>query len=289
MELTVELPAGPIHYRVYDAQDAQGETLVFVHGFAVDGRLWEPVALRLAAAGMRCIVPTWPFGAHTTPMKPGADVSPPGAARIIADFLTALDLHDVTIVGNDSGGAVTQLLVTSDPGRIARLVLTSCDSFDNFPPGPFKTLSRAAHLPGVGVLLAQAMRFEPILRSSIAFGAVNAQRQPTELLRSFVAPLIKDRRVRADALRFFGAADTADTLAAGAKLPDLTMPALLVWGQDDTLFPLSDAERLQAALADCTLVVVPEARTFVPLDQPEAVATAIAEFVAAHPLAGSTR
>ena len=284
MELTVDLPAGTISYRVYDAQDGHGETLVFVHGFAVDGRLWEPVALRLAAAGMRCIVPTWPFGSHTTPMDPAADISPPGAARIIADFLAALELEDVTIVGNDSGGAVTQLLVTSDPSRIARLVLTNCDSFDNFPPGPFKRLSRLAQVPGVGFVVAQGMRFEPILRGRSAFGEVNAHRQPTELLRSFVAPLINDRRIRRDALRFFGAADTRDTLAAAAKLPDLQIPALLVWGEDDTLFPLSDAERLRASLADCTLVTVPDAKTFVPLDQPEAVAAAIAAFVAARPV-----
>src|SRR5689334_12960973 len=105
MEHTVDLPAGTIGYRVYDAQDGQGDTLVFVHGFAVDGRLWEPVALRLAAAGLRCIVPTWPFGSHTTAMDPNADISPPGAARIINDFLTALELDGVTVVGNDSGGA----------------------------------------------------------------------------------------------------------------------------------------------------------------------------------------
>ncbi|RNL80976.1 alpha/beta fold hydrolase [Nocardioides marmorisolisilvae] len=288
MELTVELPAGPIHYRVYDARDGQGETLVFVHGFAVDGRLWEPVALRLAAAGLRCIVPTWPFGSHTTPMNPGADVTPPGAARIIADFLAALDLEDVTIVGNDSGGAVTQLLVTSDPSRIGRLVLTNCDSFDNFPPGDFKRLSRLAHVPGAGWLVAQAMRFEPILRGPTAFGEVNAHRQPTELLRSFVAPLIRDRRIRRDALRFFGAADSKDTLAAAAKLPDLTMPALVVWGEDDTLFPVSDATRLQTALNGCELVLVPDAKTFSPLDQPEAVASAIAAFVASRPV-GSSR
>ncbi|MFL6171834.1 MAG: alpha/beta fold hydrolase [Marmoricola sp.] len=288
MNLSVDLPAGTIHYRVHDARDGQGETLVFVHGFAVDGRLWEPVALRLAAAGLRCIVPTWPFGSHTTPMNDDADVSPPGAARIIADFLAALDLEDVTIVGNDSGGAVTQMLVTSDPSRIARLVLTNCDSFDNFPPGPFKRLSRLARVPGAGLLVAQGMRFEPVLRGTSAFGAVNAQRQPTELLRSFVAPLIRDRKIRRDALRFFGAADTADTLAAGAKLPDLEIPALLVWGQDDTFFPVSDAKRLQAALADCELVLVPGAKTFSPLDQPEHVADAIAAFVAARPV-GSSR
>jgi pimeloyl-ACP methyl ester carboxylesterase len=289
MEKTIELSAGPIHYRVYDASDGQGDTVVFVHGFAVDGRLWEGVALRLAAAGLRCIVPTWPFGSHTTAMNPDADLAPPAAARLVLEFLAALDLHDVTIVGNDSGGAVTQMAVTTDASRIGRLVLTNCDSFENFPPGIFKPLGRLAKLPGAGFSLAQAMRFEPFIRAPFGFGQLNAERQPIELLRSFLKPLITDKDVRRDAMKFFGAADTKDTLAAGAKLADLNIPALLVWGTEDTLFPISDAERLQGALKDATLVKVPGAKAFVSLDRPDDVVAAIVEFVAAHPLDGVER
>src|SRR5688500_16137226 len=134
MEQTINLAAGPIHYREYGA----GEPVVFVHGFAVDGRLWEPVAQRLAEQGMRCIVPTWPFGSHRTAMNPDADLAPPACARLIGDFLAELDLRNVTIVGNDSGGAVTQMLVTNDASRIGRLVLTNCVAFEKFPPGVFK-------------------------------------------------------------------------------------------------------------------------------------------------------
>jgi pimeloyl-ACP methyl ester carboxylesterase len=289
MELTVDLPAGPISYRVYDAHDGAGETVVFVHGFAVDGRIWEPLALRLAAAGMRCIVPTWPFGSHTTPMNPDANLAPPAAGRLVLDFLAALDLTGVTIVGNDSGGAVTQLAVTTDASRIGRLVLTNCDSFDNFPPGIFKPLSKLAKVPGAGFSLAQAMRFEPFIRAPFGYRDLTATKLPTELLRSFLAPLITDRRIRRDAMKFFGATDNRDTLAAGAKLSELDLPALLVWGTADTLFPMSDAERLQGALKDATLVAVPDAKVFVALDQPDAVATAISEFVAARPVAGSQR
>jgi pimeloyl-ACP methyl ester carboxylesterase len=288
MEKTVELSAGPVHYRIYDAHDGSGETLVFVHGFAVDGRLWEPVALRLAAAGMRCIVPTWPFGSHRTAMNKDADLAPPAAARLVLEFLVALDLHGVTIVGNDSGGAVTQMAVTTDASRIGRLVLTNCDSFDNFPPGVFKLLGKLAKVPGAGFALAQSMRFEPVIRAPFGFGSLNAERQPIELLRSFLEPLIQDKGVRRDAMKFFGAADIKDTLAAAAKLPDLDRPSLLIWGTEDTLFPVSDAERLQGALGNATLVKIPGAKAFVALDNPDAVADAIVEFVAAHPV-GATR
>lgn len=285
MEQTVELAQGSIHFQEYGTG---GEPVVFVHGFAVDGQLWEPVAKRLADSGLHCIVPTWPFGSHRTPMHPDADLTPPAAARLVLDFLAALDLDGVTIVGNDSGGAVTQLAITTDASRIARVVLTNCDSFENFPPGIFKTLGKLSGLPGAGFGLAQAMRFEPVIRSSIGFGSLNAERQPIELLRSFLKPLISDKGVRRDAMKFFGGADTRDTIAAGAKLRDLDVPALILWGTADTLFPMSDARRLRDAFADATLVEVPDAKALVPLDRPAEVADAIAAFVSARPV-GSIR
>lgn len=281
MYSTCELPQGPIRYVEYGA----GEPVVFVHGFAVDGQLWTGVAQRLADAGLRCIVPTWPFGSHRVPMHADADLAPPAAARLVLDFIAALDLSGVTIVGNDSGGAVTQMAVTTDASRIGRLVLTNCDSFENFPPGTFKLLSKLGKVPGFGYSLAQAMRFEPVIRAPFGFGDLNAQRQPIELLRSFVEPLITDAAIRRDAMKFFGNANARDTLAAAARLPDLDLPALLVWGTEDSLFPMSDAERLHRTLKDATLVPVPGAKAFVPLDRPAEVADAIATFVAAHPLA----
>jgi len=284
MELSIELSAGTLHYRVYDASDGQGDTVVFVHGFAVDGRLWEPVAIRLAAAGLRCIVPTWPFGSHTTAMKPDAPLAPPDAARLVLEFLATLDLRDVTIVGNDSGGAVTQMAVTTDTSRIGRLVLTNCDSFENFPPGIFKPLGKLAKLPGAGFSLAQAMRFKPFILAPFGFGDLMATEPDLDLLRSFLRPLITDKDVRRDAMKFFGAADTKDSNAAGAKLADLDLPALLVWGTEDTLFPMSDAERLQSTLKHATLVKVPGAKAFVSLDRPDETADAIASFVSAHPV-----
>lgn len=282
MELSIELSVGTVHYREYG--DPAGEPVVFVHGFAIDGRVWEPVAELLAADGLRCVVPTWPFGSHRTPMRPEADLAPPAAARLVGELLVALDLDGVTIVGNDSGGAVTQLLVTTDRSRIGRLVLTNCDSFENFPPGIFRLMSRAARVPGLGVAMLQSMRFEVFLRAPFGYGALTAHPLPLETMRSFIAPLLGDRGVRADALKFFGGADARDTVAAGALLPQVDLPALLVWGEDDTYFTVAEAERLARALPRATLVRVPDAKTYVSLDQPDAVAGAISTWVAANPL-----
>ena len=108
----IQLPAGPIRYR----DTGRGEPLVFVHGFLVDGRLWRKVTPRLER-DFRCIAPDWPLGSHEVPMNRDADTSPAGVAKIIAEFLEALDLKNVTLVGNDSGGALCQIVATEHPER----------------------------------------------------------------------------------------------------------------------------------------------------------------------------
>ncbi len=139
----IRVPAGTIRYR----EAGSGPVIVFVHGYLVDGQLWDGVVEALSDR-YRCIAPDWPLGAHTVAMAPDADLSPPGIATIIEDFLAALDLEDVTLVGNDSGGAMCQVLVARRPARVGRLVLTNCDTHENFPPGIFKAMPPLAKLPG---------------------------------------------------------------------------------------------------------------------------------------------
>ena len=140
----VRLPQGTIRYR----EAGSGPPIVFVHGYLVDGRLWDGVVDALSNR-FRCIAPNWPMGAHTVAMNPDVDLSPPGVATIIEDFLVALDLDDVTLVGNDSGGAMCQVLVARRPARVGRLVLTNCDTHENFPPGisrrPGRVVGEARH------------------------------------------------------------------------------------------------------------------------------------------------
>src|SRR5262245_4818136 len=116
----VELPQGPIHYR----DVGSGPTLLFVHGLLVEGSVWDPAIERLKDKH-RCIVPDWPLGSHPEPMRPDADLTPHGMAKLIADFIGALGLKDVTLVGNDSGGALSQMVATRHPDCIERLVLTT--------------------------------------------------------------------------------------------------------------------------------------------------------------------
>lgn len=277
----VQLGTGPIHYR----EAGSGEPIVFAHGFGVDGRLWSPTAAALAA-DHRCVVPDWPLGSHSEPMSPDADQTAPGIARLVSEFLAALELEDVTIVANDSGGAVSQILVTEHPERIGRLVLTNCDCFEKFPPGHFKLMSRAMRLPGAATLLAHSMRLRANRRSPLAYGALTERPIDDALLRSWTEPQLRDAGVRRDGARFFATADTRDTMRAAEKLPDLAIPALLVWGTADRFFTLADAKRLAGLIPDSRLVEIPGGKTFLPLDHPTAVADAIAAFMAERPLAG---
>ncbi|HET7588910.1 MAG TPA: alpha/beta hydrolase [Solirubrobacterales bacterium] len=270
------LTAGPIHYR----EAGNGQAIVFVHGALANGRLWTETASRLAA-GHRCIVPDWPMGSHSEAMYPGADVSPRGVSATIADFLAALDLDDVTLVGNDSGGAVCQMLVTERPERIGRLVLTNCDCFDKFPPLAFKGMVLTARTPGGFRLLVQALRVRRIRSSPLAYGMLTAGEPDDALLRSFIEPALRDAGVLRDGREFAAGMRPADTRAAAAKLPALTIPALIAWGAEDRFFTLADGRRLAATIPDSRMVEIVDASTFVSLDRPGELADAIAEFVSA--------
>ena len=275
MQSVCKLPQGPIHY----LDHGDGEPVVFVHGFAVDGQLWTGVAERLAQAGLRTIVPTWPFGSHREPMNPDADLTPPAAARLVLDFLEALDLKGVTLVGNDSGGAVCQMLVTERPERIGRLVLTNCDCFDKFPPPAFKGMVLTARTPGGFRLLVQALRLRRLRRSQLAFGMLTVSEADDDLLRSFTEPALHDAGVLRDGREFVAGMRPADTRAAAAKLPALTIPALIAWGTVDRFFTLADGRRLAATIPESRMVEIADASTFVSLDKPGELADAIAEFV----------
>lgn len=267
----IQLPAGRIRYR----EAGEGPPLVFVHGYLVDGRLWDGVVDRLADR-FRCLAPDWPLGAHQVAMDPAADLSPPGIAALISDFLAALELEDVTIVGNDSGGAMSQVLVTSHPERIGRLVLTNCDTHENFPPGIFKAMPPLAKLPGGMTVLSLPFRSGALARR--AFRPFARTTIPPELVASWMAPGLRDPGVRRDLAKVTAGFDKRHTLAAAARLRGSELPILLAWAPGDKYFPISYAERLAAEAGNAKIVRIADAKTFVALDQPQRLAEEIAQF-----------
>lgn len=265
----ISLPAGTIRYR----EAGEGPPVVFVHGYLVDGRLWDGVVDRLAGR-CRCIAPDWPLGAHKSAMEPAADLSPPGIARLIADFLAALDLRDVTLVGNDSGGAMSQVTAANHPERIGRLVLTNCDTHENFPPGIFKAMPPLAKLPGGMQVLSAPFRIDSIARR--AFAPFARREIPPALIADWMAAAKSDPAVMRDAKKVTAGMNKRHTLAAAERLRSSDLPLLLLWAPGDRFFPISYAERLAAEVPNARLTEIADAGTFVPLDQPAAVAEGIA-------------
>lgn len=272
----IDLPAGTIHVRSYGPDT--GRPVVFVHGFLVDSSLWADVPQRLAERGFRTFAPTWPLGSHPTPMKDATMLSPRAVARVVLSFLEALDLRDVVLVGNDTGGAVCQLLLDEDDSRIGRLVLTNCDAFDTFPPFPFDLLFRLARRPRLARAALQTMRSSRLRTSKLGFGLLVRRRLTATESLPWVTPYLTDAGVRRDVATFARGWSAADLADVATRLPAFDRPVLLCWAPEDRFFTIALGRRLESTFPDARLVEIADARTFVSLDQPGRLADEIAAF-----------
>ena len=270
----VKLQQGTIHYR----ESGEGEPLVFVHGLLVDGRLWRKVT-PLLHDRFRCIVPEMPLGSHTTAMNPEADLSPPGLARLLDEFLEQLGLDQVTLIGSDTGGAISQITAANHPGRVGRLVLTNCDAFENFLPPAFRPLQWSARVPGALTAMLEGMRFAPLRRLPMAFGWLIKRDFADAPTREWVEPYLSDRAIRRDTIKVLQGIDPEHTFDAAGKLSRQERPTLLAWAVEDRHFKLSFAERLAAAIPGARLERIEDSYTFTPEDQPERLAELIGSFV----------
>ncbi len=264
---TIDISAGTIHYEATGPDS--GRPVVFVHGYMMGGQLWREVSQRLAAHGLRCIAPTWPLGAHPEALRAGADRTITGVAGIVAATLDALDLQDVVLVGNDTGGVVTQLVAVHHPDRLGALVLTSCDAFEHFPPPILKPVILAAKTKATFRAVAQAMRV-PAARKR-AFDGL-AHRNIDALTEEWVRPGISDPAVAEDLRQFTLSMRTEITTGVAARLPEIDLPTLIAWSADDAFFEQEDGRRLAATIPNARLEVIEGARTFSMVDRPDRLA-----------------
>jgi len=276
----VTLPTGVVRYR----DEGSGPTLVFVHGVLANSTLWREV-IPLLRGGFRCIAPDLPLGGHAYPMFAEADQSPHGVARLLADLLQALDLRDVTLVGNDTGGAICQLTITRHPERISGLVLTNCDAYEAFFPRVLSPLQHAARIFGVRFVhvLAWMLRARAVQR--LLLWTVALRRMDGATLDAYFTPLCGDAGVRRDLARFLAAVSNRDTLEAARSFPGFHHPVLIVWGKNDIFFSARNAARLQRDFPQATLYYLSPSRAFVPEDQPDALTRHITEFMHGSPVA----
>lgn len=270
----LDLPGGPL--RVFEA--GSGPPIVFVHGLLVNANLWRGVVSRLAP-DFHCVALDMPLGSHELALPEGAPAGAPAAAEMVADALDALGLQEATLVGNDSGGAIAQIAVTTRPERIGRLVLTSCDYRDNFPPKLFSYFKPAATVPGLMWALLQPMRLRLPRRSPIAFGWLTKRPIDRAAEDSYLYPAITDRAIRRDAGAFIRGSNPSQTNAAAEGLGRFERPALVAWSADDRVFPGADGRRLADDLPNARFELVEDARTFSMEDNPERLSELIAGFV----------
>lgn len=275
----VELSAGTIDYR---DTGGDGPTIVLLHGLMMDASLWDGAIAELSV-DHRCVAATLPLGAHRHAMRADADLSMPGIARMVAELLERLDLHDVTLVGNDTGGAIVQLLMDAEIARVARVVLVSCDAFDNFPPGlTGKTLVLAGKLPpAIFGLFMQQMRLRALRRLPVAFGWLT--KRGDAAAARWIEPVLKQPEIRRDVVRVLRAiaADPRLLLRAAQVLPNFNRPALIIWASEDRVMPPEHGRRLAKLLPQAELVEVEDSYTLVPLDQPAKLAQIIRRFAPA--------
>jgi pimeloyl-ACP methyl ester carboxylesterase len=272
----IELSAGTIEYT---DTGGGGPVIVLLHGLLMDATLWDEVTAALSP-GHRCVAPTLPLGAHRRAMLAGADLSLPGIAKLVAEFLDRLGLDEVTLAGNDTGGAVVQLLAADGAPRVGRVVLASCDAFDNFPPGlTGRTLALAGKLPSALFGLAmQQMRLRPLRRLPVAFGWLT--RRGDAATARWIKPVLTQPEIRRETARMLRAAfaDKRLLLRTAESLPAFDRPALVVWAVGDRVMPPEHGRRLAGLLPDARLLEVADSYTLIPLDQPAQLAEAIRKF-----------
>ena len=271
---TVDLPQGRIAYRAAGPATSNRPPVVLVHGLLVDARLWEPVGERLASAGIRSYAPTLPLGSHKHPMNADADLSPQGVAKLVLDFIQALGLSDVIIAGNDTGGAICQIMLGADTSRISAAVLTNGDAFDTFPPRALAPLFSALRHPAMVACIAPTLRPRAMRNGPLAYGPLSSGPLDPDLTLDWVKPLA-DAAIRRDLAKLARGVHPRVLLDAASRFGQFTGPVRILWGEADSMFRIKLGRQLAEAFPHATLATVPDGRTFLPLNHPDRVAAEI--------------
>ncbi|WP_184444804.1 alpha/beta fold hydrolase [Mycobacterium sp. AZCC_0083] len=277
----VRLPSGTIRYH----ERGSGPVVVFVHGYLVNANIWRKLVAVLAE-DFRCVTPDWPLGSHDIPMDHDANLTPTGIARLIADLIQALDLHDVTLVGNDSGGAYSQIAAAEFPQLVGRLVLASCETpYCTWPPTPggFGLLKATAANPATYRGLYQILRWQRSWRWHNTYGWLAKHPIGVSAMDSYVRPVLDRREIRFDGRKAIGSVGARHSRAAAHRLArEFRNPVLLLWAAEDRVFPLDHA-RSYAQMLGAELRTIDDSYTYLSEDQPERFAACLRTWPALRP------
>lgn len=269
----VDTAAGRVRLR---DSGGEGPAVLLVHSLLLDPDLYAELVPLLVARGYRCLVPELPLGSHALPLRDGADLTPPGLARLLVAVLDAVGVPQAHLVGVDTGGALAQLLMAQHRDRVGAVVLTGCDAYEDFPPRtPLGRVLTPLFLSGVLAVTAHALRLR-VVRRLLLMRALTHRGVDDATLARWTAPL-RDARVRRDVRSAFWAMHPRHTLAAAERNRDFPRPVLIAWGDDDRLFPRRLALRLAGDLPHARLVTLEDCAAFAALDQPQRLADLLDE------------
>ena len=273
--MEVVISAGTIEYR--EAGDPDGRPVVLLHGLLMNDAQWN-LALPLLPSGFRYLLPVLPMGGHRIPMREDADLTLPGMVEIVADFLDALDLVDVTLVVTDWGGPLFLTDIGRDK-RVARLVICPSEAFDNFPPGfPGKVAWLASRNTLTVSLAMRQLKVGWLRRQWLMFGQMAKKPVPQDIVDGWMAAGLADRRIRQDLVKYCRTKFVkADLIRATKRLADFDGDVLVLWSHNPVM-PDNHATQL-ADLTGATLRYVDDANVLVMLDQPEQTAREIGAFL----------
>jgi pimeloyl-ACP methyl ester carboxylesterase len=273
----VDLPSGRIAY----VEQGQGPVAVFLHGVPLNGFHWRHV---MAGIGdMRRCIALDLMGLGYSEISVGQDVSMVAQARMLLQFLDALGVDRVDLVGNDTGGAIAQIFAVDHPHRLRSLTLTNCDVHDNYPGETLLQLMNAARQGTLAARYEGFLAAPDTARTRFAVAYADPGVLTDDVLRMYLEPVLANDRRKAAFHRYFLALDPVATVAIEPRLRALGVPTLVVWGTADAFFDVKWAHWLRDTIAGVVGVVeVPDAKLFFPEDRPRALIEPLRAFLASR-------
>jgi pimeloyl-ACP methyl ester carboxylesterase len=276
---TVQVPSGEISY----IDVGEGPVALFIHGIGTNACLWRNVIGDLHDERRRIAIDLPLHG--RSPARPDQDFSLSALAGVVEEVCAALDLSEIDLVANDTGGAIAQIFAARHPERLRTFTLTNCEAHDNVPPEALKPLvalaARGELAPTAGHLLANL----DLARSegSLGGGYERPDQVSDETLRGFLEPVLGTPERARQFERWLTALSADDLLAVEPELQRLTVPTLVVWGTGDVFFAPKWASWLRDTIPGVTDVVEIEgARTFFPDERPGDLVPHLRRHWAAH-------
>ncbi len=260
----VEIVGNTIEYEDF----GKGNPMLFIHGAFSSGKTWRKVIPQLSE-NFHCVVPEWPFGGHKIPMSDKQEFSPIGIADLIAKFLEALDMQNVIIVANDTGGAYAQIFTAKYGENVSQLILSNCEGFEIFPPKKFQSLKSMVKVPSYLWLLSKLFSYKPSLKWEMTFGLLSHTLTKEETFEFYVKHFVADKLIRKDFKKLAIEWHPKYTQKASKDLRGFNKPVLILWGVDDLkLFPIELGRRLNSIFSNSNFVEIKNSKTYVQEDNP---------------------